>query len=122
MTADQLRSALEADGWRFGRNPLENTGLDWYAWKRIDGLTDCQCNDKAPILVLTPCDINMRGLAIQSVTFDVTGEVAGGRWLKLKAYSVRMDEAMAAYPRCAELLKAAWNAAAALPAPAEASA
>lgn len=112
MDANELRAALEADGWRFGK-ALRATGVDWYAWRSLDGAVNCACNDKPPPLVLQPYVLDHSGIHHRSVEFEVIGE-GGGQWLKLQAYSVPMDAAMAAIPRCTELLRAAWNAAAAL--------
>lgn len=118
MTPDQLRAALAADGWRFGK-AHKDTGVPWYAWQKLAGSADCAHNEKPPSLILNPYELHVHDQTWHSVEFEVCGEAACGRWLNLKSYSVRMDEAMTAYPRCAALLRAAWNAAAALPAPVE---
>lgn len=114
MSIDELRAALEADNWRFGPQHMRKTGVDWYAWRRLDGGADCECNDKPPCLCLRPFHIEMQdGQTFSSVEFDVTGET-GGRWLKISAYSVPIDDAIAAIPQCRQMLLTAWNAVAGL--------
>lgn len=110
MTLEELHSKLEASGWRFGAPQWQRTGSTWYAWKRIDGFADCECNDKPPCICLQPYVIEVPGNTYRSAEFEVCGET-GGRWLKLTAYSVPIDEAIEAIPKCTAMLRAAWNAA-----------
>lgn len=114
MTINELRAALEADGWHTSKQTFRDTGVDWYAWRRLAGAADCSCNEKPPSLIIIPYEFEHDGLRHSSVQFEVCGE-AGDRWLKLQAYSVKTDEAITAMPRCADLLRAAWNAAVAVP-------
>lgn len=109
MTPDALRAALEADGWRIGQQ-TRDTGVPWYAWRKLGGAVDCSCNHKPPSLILNPFEIMVHGNTWRSVEFEVCGE-AGRRWLRLVAYSVPIDEALQAIPQCEDLLLAAWNAA-----------
>jgi hypothetical protein len=111
MKTHELRSALQAAGWRIDNSPWID-GVAWYAWRRLEGAVNCACNDKPPSLCLQAHEVWHDGVSHRSVEFEVCGE-AGGQWLKLKAYSVPMDEALQAIPRCTALLLAAWNAAAA---------
>jgi hypothetical protein len=113
MKVAELKEALKAAGWHVDL-AVWRDGVPWYAWRRLDGATDCTSNEKPPSLILQPYEIEMNGTRYYSVEFDVCGE-AGGRWLKLKAYSVPIAEALQAIPQCTALLRAAWNAAAAVP-------
>ena len=108
---DKLRDELIASGWRTER-AAKDTGVGWYAWKRLEGAVDCRCNDKPPSLVLTPYALTVNGKTWYSSELDVTGEVPSGRWVKLTAYSIPLDEVMGAIPECASMLRNAWNAAA----------
>lgn len=106
---DELRAELTALDWRI-EGKSKDTGVGWYAWKRLEGAADCVCNDKPPSLIITPYEVAVHGKTWRSAEFEVTGEVANGRWLKLKAYSVQIDEVIDAIPECSLLLRSAWNA------------
>ncbi len=111
MLPDQLREQLDALGYRYGK-AFKDTGIGWYAWISLEGATDCACNEKPPVLVINPYCLETSERKFYSVEFDVTGEVRGGQWVKLQAYSVPMDECVQAIPRVRAILLAAWNAAA----------
>lgn len=115
MTPDELEQALIAKGWRISIDSHSNLGVGWYAWlSREDRKTarDCVCNDKPPSFVIRPAHIEMGdGRFYSSVTFDLCGEVPGGRWLKFEAYSVSMGDALATIEPAKRILMAAWDAA-----------
>lgn len=116
MNSEQLRAAMEAAGWRTERNPMRDdyNQCDWYAWlpKRPPEWPDCECNDKPPSLTLWPSFLRLPdGRAMSGVEFELTGET-GGRWLKLRMYSVKPEEALPAVEEAKSLLGAAWIAAA----------
>jgi hypothetical protein len=108
---EKLHADLTAAGWRFEK-PMKDTGVDWHAWRRLTDATDCACNDKPPSLVLIPYSYSSRGIDYGSAEFEIVGEVAIGRWLTIKAYSVPLDQVMESIPECTDLLRTAWNAAA----------
>lgn len=116
MTPDQLKAALRADGWRLeGRGLGRNSGVPWYAWKRLQDAVDCTCNEKPPSLIVEPWEsIDGAGKAWRSVEIEITGEVRD-TWVNFKAYSINMEDAMAELPRATAVLLAAWNAAAGVP-------
>jgi hypothetical protein len=109
MTPHGLKETLITLGWQIGPEH-SNTGVDWYAYQKLDGAADCTSNEKPPGICITPWNLG----AIHSVEFSVTGAVAGEEWLSLKIYSVSMDKAVEMIPRAAAILLAAWNAASAI--------
>lgn len=113
MTPNELKQALEGQGWRVERTD-SHTGVPWYAWRRLSDVVDCTSNEKAPGFILQPWEHVSDTHTWRSVEFEICGEV-GDVWLKLKAYTIPMDDALAMWPRCEAVLKAAWNAAANLP-------
>lgn len=112
MNHSELKDALQARGWRFGRPDKPMNLVDWYAWhpKRLTG-PDCCCNNKPPPLVMYPFLINHNGLEHSSVEFEVAGELPNGRWCNFKLYSVPMAEALYAIPHATAALTASWEAA-----------
>jgi hypothetical protein len=114
MPAEQLRAGLEAAGWRIDRDSMRDpmNRCDWYAWmpKRPADWPDCECNDKPPSLVIWPSYLRLPdGREMAGVEFEVTGE-SGGRWFKLRMYSVQPNEALAAAEEAVAGLGAAWTA------------
>lgn len=113
MSPDQLQKKLADLGWTLSAVMVNgDTGLPWHAYQRLDGAVDCSSNHRPPALILVPYRLEHNGEVQYSVEFEVTGEIDGGVWLKLKAYSVSMDEAIDAIPNVRSLLMASWNAAA----------
>jgi hypothetical protein len=114
MTTDieTLRADLAAAGWKFGK-PIKQTDVDWYAYQRLNDAVDCRCNDKPPSICLTPYAIKIGDRVFGSIELEVVGESASARWLNLQVYSIPVKDAMKAIPECTEILRAAWNAAAA---------
>lgn len=108
---ERLRLALKSNGWHFG-HPMTETGVSWYAWKRLAGAVDCACNDKPPSLILTPYEMHLSASVVSSVEFEVTGELPNSRWAKFQVYSIRVPEVLQAIPECADILTTAWNTAA----------
>lgn len=119
-TPKQLKEILTADGWRVEWHGYEwkHMGVEWWAWKTFEGFADCSSNEKPPHIAIFPWEHADRVRPWRSVEFEVTGEVGHDHWVTLKVYSVTMDEAVAVIPRATEILRAAWNAAAALKTPA----
>lgn len=112
MTPEQLKTALADQGFSFGVDHLRNTGIDWYAWRRLTNVPDCQCNDKPPSLVIYPYHVRLQDRDWFSVEIEVTGQIHDERWIKAKLYSVPMDEAIAHLPHAERVLSVVWNSAA----------
>lgn len=114
MTPDQLKAALTEQGFKFGQDRLRDTGIDWYAYRRLAGAQDCQHNDRAPCLVIHPYHLSLDGRDWYSVEFEVTGEIQGEQWITSKIYSVGMDQALERLPKAERVLTSVWNTAASL--------
>ena len=111
----ELRSALEAAGWRIENyGAMQENACNWYAWSadRAGIAPDCECNDKPPGLVIHPYDCRFGEVRSRSVTVDLTGE-RDGVWWKLTSYAVAPEEFMQRLPRIRAGLAAAWAAVAA---------
>ncbi len=114
MTPDKLKAALAEQGFKFSQDRLRDTGIDWYAYRRLNGAADCTCNDRAPCLVIHPYHLRMDDRDWYSVEFEVTGEIQGGTWINSKMYSVPMNEALDKLPHIERVLSSVWNTAAAI--------
>ncbi len=114
MTPDKLKAALAEQGFKFGQDRLRDTGIDWYAYRRLNGAADCTCNDRAPCLVIHPYHLRMDDRDWYSVEFEVTGEISGSQWITSKIYSVGMDQALSQLPGIERVLSSVWNTAAAI--------
>lgn len=106
----KLRVYLEQAGWTIGAPTRNDTGANWIAYKDLEGATDCAHNERPPSVVITPWLIPFDGRLHGSIEIDVVGKTRIGRWLKLLAYSIPMEDAQAALPDCLAVLLAAWNA------------
>lgn len=115
MTPSELKTTLERLDWQFAPEH-SNSGVDWYAYQRLSGVEDCTSNERPPNLILVPHELLLPNLPepYRTVTLSITGEVGGGVWLKLEAYSIAMDQVLATIPRAKALLVTAWNSAARL--------
>lgn len=115
---DEFREKLSALGWRIApqhRQPLNR--CDWYAWNADrEGITpDCVCNKKPPSLIVYPSEIDLGGNLHASVEVEICGEVSSGEWLKLRAYSIKLEEFFDRFKTIRARLVAAWKAGAASP-------
>ena len=90
MNVEQFFSEL---GWRHFPPSGGDRGARALFSLRVDGegVTNCQCNDKLS-LHATWYDEVIGSYHLRSVEFDIQGETADGRWVKLKAYSIDPDE------------------------------
>lgn len=107
MNAIELRAALEADGWRFGKDAFaRNRKPDWYAWKRAK-TRNCECNSKPPAIVIYPSDDVINGHQLNGMEIEICGEI-GGRWYKFLSYGMKIgtDEIESA----SKALIRAWEA------------
>ncbi len=112
MTPPELKKTLAANGFYFGFDGLRDTGVDWYAWRRLPKAADCACNDKPPSLLVYPHHLHIDGQDWYSTEFVITGEIESGLWVTSKIYSVKMDEAITRLPKIEATLTKVWNAAA----------
>lgn len=110
MNSKELYAQLEAAGWMFATAIDQTTGVSWYAYKRLVGGKDCACNDKPPSLCIKPYDLHFGDVHMESVDFEIAGEIAGNKWVSFKVYGVKYDEVLAEAESCTNTLKAAWNA------------
>ncbi len=112
MTMTEFRAAIEAAAWAIYESPslAASSGVPWYACLGQADLPDCQNNEKPPSLVAFPSAFEVNGTVRESVEYDLAGEVAG-QWIKLTAYAIPLDQALAALPRAKRMLRAAWMAA-----------
>ncbi|HEX2882781.1 MAG TPA: hypothetical protein VHO25_24850 [Polyangiaceae bacterium] len=114
IAPDQLRAALQADGWRIEKHGYEwkKTGVDWWAWKVFDGFPDCTSNEKPPHVAIIPWVLTSQDHKFSSVQIQVSGEVGGNQWVQFQAYSISMGQAQTVLPRTVDTPRAAWSAAA----------
>lgn len=106
MTIEELKSQLASRGFNFSK-AVYDTGVEWYAYRKLETPWNCTCNEKAPALCIYPWDTH----GIFSAEFEVVGEVSGENWLKLQCYAVPLDECLDSLARIERILTAAWNAA-----------
>ena len=113
MTLDELRTHLEASGWKIAPNPLrsDSNGATWYAYRRTTlPARECECNDGKPMqAVIWPHHLIVNGDVWHSAEIEVCGE-AGGRWYKLRAYGMQPGEAADGLADVEAALIRAWNA------------
>jgi hypothetical protein len=110
MDSKQLYAALEQAGWSFGSS-IEDTGVSWYAYRRLIGGKDCACNDKPPTLTIKPWDQEFSGHRFQSAEFSVRGQLSDGKWVEFQVYSIKYDDVLSQADKCTKILCTAWNAA-----------
>lgn len=108
---DLFHDELECLGFRFSRQMFD-TGVDWYAWRTPSGAVNCAHNNKAPSLIVTPYSHFLNGKAHQSAELSITAASDNAVWLQIKAYSFKLDEAIANLRKVERIIVAAWNAAA----------
>lgn len=115
MTHDEFKAELQKRGWRIDTDGHQHkrTGVEWWAWKILEGGADCTGNDKAPNVCIYPWRIDAHDHFINSVQFELAGGVRGDVWVQLMVYSVPLDRALETLPRATEILLASWNAASA---------
>lgn len=114
MHHEDLKTALEAAGWRIAKNHLNDSmnDADWYAWlPSRRSARECRCNDKPPAVTVSPYQFDMHGTTHASAEIRLVGEMPDGQWIDFKAYSVPMHEVMDALPGALKALEAAWVAA-----------
>jgi hypothetical protein len=109
MTITELKQAFKQAGWMFGPAGSD-TGVDWYAYKRLEGGKDCQCNDKSPSLIATPYQLKFTSTIMESVEFSIAGEIADSDWINFKVYGIAYDEAISKASKYEAILLTAWNA------------
>lgn len=109
MTPDELKDKLLALGWRtFPPDRLRDSGVDWRASLRTEGLPECLCNERSPQVVLTPWTLQHFGETSHSLVVSVCGETPNG-WVDLKAYNLPLD--LEAIEKACNSMKSAWSAA-----------
>lgn len=116
MTPDELKEALQSRSWRIEADghQYKRTGVDWWAWKILEGAADCTGNDKPPNVCIYPWSISTdSGHYINNVQFELAGGLSDV-WIQLMVYSVPLEQAIEKLPRATAILLAAWNAAAAM--------
>lgn len=117
MNSKELWIALEAAGWRVEADPMpsQNNDIKWYAYRRLNGASDCVCNDKPPSLVVRPSEFVFQGKTMRSAEIEITGEASVG-WINFKIYSVSFEEVLPGAEKYESALRAAWEAVAFKPA------
>lgn len=111
MQPEQLKAKLQEAGWSIVKDAASTRGVDWYAWIKQDGIPNCCTNEKPPIIVIYPWNLEVGGRQWDSVQFEIVGDAGNDSWYSLKAYSVPMDEAIETIPKASKILRAAWIAA-----------
>jgi hypothetical protein len=114
MNPEQLEKQLRELGWIIAPSisgGFHNTGIQWYAYKKLEGANHCIFNEMEPSLIMVPYHIRIGADVLLSVEFSIFGELADGTWIDMKARSISMDKAIEFIPRASEILKASWNAA-----------
>ena len=113
MNSNTLKQTLIDAGYRIGPTIKRDTGVTWYAYKRLAGATDCACNDKPPSLVLQPYDMRIGNpdRTIQNIEFEIAGETASGGWVNFTQYGGNTWENVLEQAQKAEnVLRRAWEA------------
>lgn len=106
---EEIKVWLESEGFTIGRDNMksEMNTVDWYAWRRIDGI-DCECNDKPPSLVIWPYRYNHSGQIFEPAEIEIIGK-RKGVWWKLKAYAIQAEDVKEKLPMIEKNLVHAWN-------------
>ena len=111
---DEFRAQLEAAGWVIGIDHMGNFSneCNWYAWhrEREPGMPECACNDKTPNFILWPSEYSIQGRIHSGCEVEICGETKSGEWLKLRAYSISVEEFFTKIPLIRRRLAAAWIA------------
>jgi hypothetical protein len=109
MNTDELRANLKTEGWTFFPNDgLRESGVDWRAALKTEGIPQCLCNDRSPQVVVTPWRYAILGKVIESLDVTICGETPNG-WVKLKVYGLTYD--MEAIGKACVSMKSAWTSA-----------
>lgn len=109
MNINGLKTLLEETGWAFFlTDQFHDTGVDWRAALRTDGLPECLCNDRSPQVLLTPWRYQLLDTLHETVDVEVCGETHNG-WVQLKAYGLPLD--MGVIRKASEAMQSAWSAA-----------
>lgn len=111
MNHENLKALLEAAGWKmFPPDRMKESGVDWRASLKTEGLSECLCNERSPQLVVTPWDLTaVTGHDHRTVEVSLCGETKVG-WVEFKAYGLPLE--MEAIAQAGSALKSAWSAAA----------
>lgn len=106
----ELKTRLQAAGWKmFPPDRMKESGVNWRASLRTEGMPECLCNHRSPQLIVTPWDLTAGSVPYRRVEVSICGETKVG-WLELKAYELPVD--LEAIIQAGEALKLAWIAAA----------
>lgn len=109
MNTKELYTELEKAGWSLASSS-GNTGVSWYAYRRLIGGKDCHCNEKPPSVCIEPYDLTFGEQQFQSVEISVRGQQANGRWVDFKVYGMSYEEAISDSAKHIASLLMAWNA------------
>lgn len=111
ITQEALRAQLEQAGFTiYPNHKVQNINdAKWVAVQRLDGLPDCECNDKPPSLFVYPFFYHLNGAETRGVEFEVNAKMAG-RWYKLTLHEINADDCMDTIERARRDLSAAWGA------------
>jgi len=109
MNHEELKPFLQDAGWSFfPPDKFKDSGVNWRASLRTEGLPECLCNERSPQVILTPWRIEHEDITAESVDVMVCGETPSG-WVSLKAYNLPLD--MEAIEKASNAMKSAWSAA-----------
>lgn len=109
MDTKELCAALTQAGWSFGASSV-NSGVSWYAYRRLIGAKDCACNDKPPTLVIQPYEFRIDDMTHCSVQIEIRGQLSNGHLVEFTVYGVKYDEVLPKMDEFKNILKTAWDA------------
>lgn len=106
---EKLKEDLTNAGWHFSTQPFD-TGVDWYAHRRVRSAVDCASVKDAPRIMIQPYDRS--GTPVVEVT--VSGKLPSGSWVTMSESGIKAKEVMDVLDAIEHTLSAAWNACASL--------
>lgn len=108
-----LRADLESAGFRLAHNNLafRDNWCNWYAYRPSSiEAPECECNEGKRIqIIVYPHEFDAGDIVAKGAEVEVCGE-AGGRWYKLRCYSINADKLVQCLPDIEASLIAAWSA------------
>ena len=110
MNSDELFDALRSAGWRVENDPIpcQDNLVMQYAYRRLEGASDCVCNDRPPSLCIRPSEFEIKGKRLCSAEFDIRGESSVG-WINFSIYGIKYEDVLQNSAKYEAALRLAWE-------------